>query len=153
VTRAASGAPLNYTTVIEPIKSAGECTAILVAHGASAIGTTYLKGVPNGLTFVIETQWGPRRYSLPVNFSGTHKAMLKAWRDGKIRQGFTSEDQAQRVAWRVLKDWLQVQMALVEAGVAEFAQTMLPYTHVDDNGQTLWERYMQNEQRALEAGR
>jgi hypothetical protein len=146
---AAKGGFLNYSTVIDPMKSAGECMGLLVAHGASAIGTTYDSGFPTGLTFVLETAWGPRRYSLPINIDGTHKALLKAWRRGKIPQRFTSDEQARRVGWRVLKDWLEVQIALVEAGVAEFTQVMLPYVHVDGDEQTLWQRYVANEQKAL----
>lgn len=147
----ASKGPLNYSTVIDPLKSMGECTAILVAHGAKAIGTTFSDGQPTGLTFQIETVYGLQQFSLPVNITGTHKALLAAWRKHLIPQSKTSLEQANRVAWRVLKDWIEIQIALVEAGVAEFAQVMLPYVHVA-HGETLWESWSSGQQLALEAG-
>lgn len=147
----ASKGPLNYTTTIDPVKSMGECTAILIAHGAKAIGTTFDDGNPTGLTFQIETIYGPKQFSLPVNVTGTQKALLAAWRKGRIPQRFTSTEQAHRVAWRVLKDWLEVQIAFIDAGVAEITQVMLPYVHVD-HGVTLWESWQAREQLALEAG-
>ena len=143
--------PLNYTTVVDPAKSAAECVARLAQHGATAIGMTYDKGFPTGLSFQILTQWGPRQFSLPVNVDGTKRALDKAWRERRIPQSKATRDQAERTSWRVLKDWLEAQLALVEAGVADLPQVMLPYLHVD-HGVTLWQRYLENEQLALTAG-
>jgi hypothetical protein len=144
--------PLNYTTTIEPAKSAAECVSMLARHGAAAIGITYNRDRdPSGLTFQIETTWGMRQFSLPVNVGGTEKAMLNAYRKGQVPRRYTGHDQARRVSWRVLKDWLEAQLALIEAGVADLAQVMLPYVHIE-KGRTLWEMYQENETRALEAG-
>lgn len=141
--------PLNYTTTIDPDKSAAECVAMLARHGASAIGLTFDAGKPTGLTFSIATPWGLRQYSLPVNTAGTQKALLAAYRKGNVTRRFTAPEQAERVGWRVLKDWLEAQLALIEAGVADLPQVMLPYVHVE-HGRTLWSVY--SEQQALEAG-
>lgn len=147
--------PLNYTTVIEPGKSAGECVAMLAAHGVTGIGQTFDgAGAPTGLTFQIKTPWGPRQYSLPINVKGTEKALSKAYQRRDIAMRYTGTEQAQRVAWRVMKDWLEVQLALIQAGVAELDQVMLPYMHTDDTGTTVWERYSveQSARAAIEAG-
>jgi hypothetical protein len=145
-----SKGPLNYTTTIEPDKSAAECMGQLAQHGATAIGITYDgKAIPTGLTFQIATEWGLRQFSLPVNVEGTRKALDKAYRAGHIAPRFTGPTQARRVAWRVLKDWLEAQLALIEAGAVELPQVMLPYVHVE-KGKTLWQAY--SEQAALEAG-
>jgi hypothetical protein len=145
--------PLNYTTTIDADKSAGECIGRLASHGASAIGITYVKAFPTGLRFSIETAWGERHYTLPVNVEGTHRALARAYQAGKISPRFATLDQAKRVAWRVLKHWLEAQLALIEAGVAEMQQVMLPYMQVDEVGTTLWDRYLDNEQRAIEAAK
>jgi hypothetical protein len=146
-----SKGPLNYTTTIDATKSASECIARLASHGASAIGITYTDKKPDGLTFKIETVHGERQFSLPVNVNGTLKALDKARRAGSIPARYASREQAERVAWRVLKDWLEAQLALIEAGVADMAEVMLPYLHVAP-GLTLYRVYLENEQRALEAG-
>jgi hypothetical protein len=126
-----TGAPLNYSTTIDPVKSAAECTSILAMHGAKAISSTWHDGEPIGLRFVITTSFGDMAYTLPINTVATHKVLLAAVRKGKIQPRFATEEQAKRVAWRVLKDWIEIQLSLVEAGLAEFEQTMLAYMHVD----------------------
>jgi hypothetical protein len=141
--------PLNYTTTIDADKTAAECVSLLARHGAGAIGLTFDEGRPTGLSFSISTAWGPRQYSLPINTAGTQKALLAAYQKGKITRRFTEPEQAARVGWRVMKDWLEAQLALIEAGVADLPQVMLPYVHVD-HGRTLWSVY--SEQQALEAG-
>lgn len=144
--------PLNYTTTIDAIKTAGECIGRLAAHGASAIGTTYASGRPTGLQFAIDTAHGTRTYSLPVNVRGTHLALQKAARERRIPNSKATPEQAERVAWRVIKDWLEAQLALIEAGVAEMAQVMLPYMIVGDDSETVWMRFLENEQLAITAG-
>lgn len=149
---ATSKGPLNYTTTIDATKSASECIARLAAHGASAIGITYADRKPTGITFRTATVHGERQFSLPVNVPGTQKALEAAWRDGRIANRYRDRDQAERVAWRVLKDWLEAQLALIEAGVADMAEVMLPYLHVGD-GQTLYQAFVENESRlAITAG-
>ncbi len=147
-----SRGPLNYTTTIDATKSASECIARLAEHGADAIGITYASKKPGGLTFRIQTVHGPRQFSLPVNTEGTYQALQRARREGRIPPRYAGRDQAERVSWRVLKDWLEAQLALIEAGIAEMAEVMLPYLHVGDNGLTLYRAFVENERLALTAG-
>lgn len=141
-----SKGPLNYTTVIDPMKSVGECTALLVKHGASAIGTTWDEGKATGLTFQIKTVHGVRQYSLPVNIQGTYVALQKAVTAGRIPGRHGNMEQAERTGWRVLKDWLEAQLALIEAGVAEIQEVMLPYMHLDQLT-TVYQAFLENEKR------
>ncbi len=64
---------------------------------------------------------------------------------------YASAEQAGRVAWRVLKDWLEGQLALIDAGAVELEQVMLPWVHVDHE-KTLWQAYGE-QQPAIEASR
>jgi hypothetical protein len=142
--------PLNYTTTIDADKSAMECIAILVKHGAKNVGISLGEDkVPDGLDFVVMTQWGLQQYSLPINMSGTEKALKNAWREHRIEPRFATPEQARRVAWRVIKDWLEAQLALVEAGVADLPQTMLPFMKVAVD-KTMWQAVVEQRMRELE---
>jgi hypothetical protein len=146
---AASKGPLNYTTTVDPGRTAIECIHILVKHGATNVALSVGEDkVPDGLDFIIVTPWGPRQYALPVNLTGTEKALWKAYQQGRIRRQYAGAAQARRVAWRVLKDWLEAQLALVDAGVSELPQVMLPWMRVAV-GQTLYEAVAENEMKAL----
>lgn len=142
--------PLNYSTVIDPTKTASECIARLAAHGASAIGMTYSDGFPTGLQFQIQTAHGIQAYALPVNVEGTYQALLKAYKLNRIPRSKATHEQAQRTGWRVIKDWLEAQLALIEAGAADMAEVMLPWMLV--NGQTVYQAFVERNQLALTAG-
>ena len=60
------------------------------------------------------------------------------------------EEQAYRVAWRNILDWVEAQMALLEIEMAKIEEIFLPYM-VNSTGETFFERI---EQRGflLEAG-
>lgn len=149
---ASSGGPLNYTTQIRADKTAGECLSILARSGASAISITYADRKPVGIAFSLDTAHGPRVFSLPVNVAGVHKSLIKAWRDGNIRNAYTSEEHAQRVAWRILKDWLEAQLAIIDAQMVTLDEVMLPYLQVAEQ-RSLYQAYREREDlAALEAG-
>lgn len=147
-----SNGPMNYTTTIDAGKSASECIAILARHGARAVAMTYDNGLPGGLHFQVATAFGDRAYSLPTNTAGTHRVLEKAYRAGRIPRSKATLDQAQRTSWRVVKVWLEAQLALIEAGLVDLPQVMLPFM-IDDEGRTVYQRFIEREQLALEAGK
>jgi hypothetical protein len=51
-------------------------------------------------------------------------------------------EQAYRVAWRNILDWVQAQMALLEIGMAKMEEVFLPYM-LDQQCHTLFERMEQ----------
>src|SRR6266516_4278852 len=117
----ASARPLNYTTSIPVAQTVGECQAILAKAGAASVAVHYKDGVPVGLSFALRTPHGSRNFTLPVNVGGIHQVLIKAERDGKFaglrkaRDQFVSHEHAGRVAWRVVKDWLEANLAIIAA--------------------------------------
>jgi hypothetical protein len=151
-----SAAPLNYTTSIPAMKTAGECQAILAQAGAASAAVHYEAGEPSGLSFSLKTPHGTRNFTLPVNVEGAHRMLVKAQGNGQLRAHvgkalITSRDHAARVAWRVVKDWLEAQLAIIAANMASLDEVMLPYLHVDDS-RTLYQAYREREQAALPPG-
>lgn len=151
------GTTLNYTTTVPVEKTLGEMHAMLAEHHAKAIATEYDDNrQPAGLTFVIATDFGDRTFSLPVDVKVVHKLLVELDSKGlsaraKKRQGhYSSPEHAARVAWRVMKDWLEAQLALIQYRMVSLDQVMLPYLRGDD-GQTLYEAYRQQQQ-ALTTG-
>lgn len=149
--------PLNYTTTIPVTQTVGECQAILGSAGAASVAVHYQDAQPAGLSFSLVTPHGERAFTLPVNIDGVHQVLVTAERNGQFaslrkKQGtYTSREHAARVAWRVVKDWLEANLALVAAQMATIDEVMLPYLHVDGD-RTLWQAYQEREQAALSAG-
>lgn len=152
--------PLNYTTKIEVKQTVGELTEMLGEHGATAIGVEYADRKPIGLTFVLDTPIGSRGFRLPVDPAGMHRALVAARQRGdfaslRLAQSkldrLTTTEHAERVAWRVVRDWLEAQLALVAAELAQVDQVMLPYMVVD-GGVSLYSAVI-DRQLALGSGR
>lgn len=74
------------------------------------------------------------------NIDGVLKAMIS---DNKIPRSKCNIEQAQRVAWRIVKDWVEAQMAIVEAQLADLAEVFLPYA-ITKNGTTLYKEIQTN---------
>lgn len=59
--------------------------------------------------------------------------------DNKVPRSLKTREQAARVAWRILKDWIFAQIAIVQAEQADMAEVFLPYAQ-NDLGETLYDR-------------
>src|SRR5215471_5937374 len=90
--------PLNYTTTVDPHKTASECVALLARHGASRVSMDLADGQPAGLAFGIETPAGMRFFVLPANLEGVYRALGKAHREGRIPRRYFDREQAMRTA-------------------------------------------------------
>jgi hypothetical protein len=146
-------AVLNYTTSIAADKTVSEMQQALAQAGASRIAVDYEAGRPSALSFMLLTPHGPRHFSLPVNVDAMHRLLTAEDNAGKIRSGAkatrSSREQAERVAWRVMKDWLLAQLALVATEMVGLDQVMLPYLQIDSSGRTLYRAYQQREAVAM----
>lgn len=141
---------LNYTTTIAASKTVMEVQNLLAKHGASRIAIDYTDGSPSGVTFALPTPHGERFFTLPVDVDAMHALLARESRMGRLKGGksravMESRQQAERVAWRVVKDWLAAQLALVQTQMASIDQVMLPYLHVDASGRTLYGAYRERE--------
>jgi hypothetical protein len=133
---------LNYTTSIESERSISEINKCLVKHGADKIVTDYSGQIPISVTFSLLLNGSRIAFSLPANSQGVLQAMKK---DCKVPNSKCTLEQAQRVAWRILKDWVEAQMAIVEAQLAEMSEVFLPYA-ITKSGTTLYKEIQSNNQ-------
>lgn len=124
----------NYTTKVDVYQSLGEIQGALAKNGARKIMIDYDEnGNPVGVTFGINTPQGSLGFLLPANIEG----VLKVFAKQKIK---TDRAQAERTAWRNIRDWVLTQMAFVEAGNVEVDEVFLPYL-TDGKGRTLYQVY------------
>lgn len=143
---------LNYTTTIDPLKTAGEIQTILAKHGAKAIMTEYSpSGKITGLSFLVTTPTGERGIKLPVKIEAVLQILKNQSRSGKIPAKYNNEDQANRVAWRILKDWIEAQMAILDTEMVKIDQVFLPFM-TNREGKTVYEIYQTNSNLLLESG-
>ena len=133
---------INYTTNINSGRTIGEIQQILSKHGATAIMTEYENGEAVALSFKINTVRGEVGIKLPSNIDKVLR-VLKNQKQNNTQIKDTKE-QATRVAWRIIKDWVEAQMAILETQMVEMEEIFLPYM-INNNGQTLYESFKNNQ--------
>ena len=138
----------NYTTEVSAMKSIGQIEGNLVAHGARAIMVDYGadKG-PVSLSFFVPTPQGELPFRLPANVPAVANLLIKQLASSNYRQWDNAyqqekrkkmENQASRVAWRIIKDWVDAQMAIIETEMVTLDQVFLPYM-TTKTGKTLYQ--------------
>ena len=127
---------LNYTTTISAEKTASEIQARLAKAKAQAVLCEYGDdGVMSAMSFRVLTKYGVVSFRMPANTSGVLRALTKS---PSVPKRLKTKQQAANVAWRVLKDWIEAQLAIVEAEMADMAEVFLPYAQ-DNSGRTMYQ--------------
>ena len=129
----------NYTSSVPASQSIHEIEKILIQAGARSVSKDYTSdGQISAISFTIfnpETQY-PVMIRLPSDTEGAF-IVLKGYykRPNKLTktQLDSLREQAKRTAWKIVLDWVAVQMSLCEMRQAEMIQVFLPYIW---NGQT-----------------
>lgn len=132
----------NYTSIVDTYTSLGEIQGALARGGASKIMIDYSNGKPIGVVFALETALGVRAFALPANVDGV-LAVFKRQRIPPDRE------QAERTAWRNIRDWVLAQMAFIECGAVKMDEVFFPY--ITNGTKTLYQAY-QDGQLALPEG-
>lgn len=130
---------LNYTTTVDAFKTVSEIEYILMKHRARSIMKNYEGEAITGLSFLIDTGIQQIPVRMPVKVDECLKVLKKEKRENPRKQIRDTREQAERVAWRILKDWIEAQMALLDIEMVRFEEIFLPYIEVP-GGQTIYER-------------
>src|SRR5205823_4492542 len=131
------GALLNYTTEVAAERTVAEIQKKLAQAGASQVLHGYdREGNLSELSFRIKTQFGEMAFRLPANIEAVQAILQRQFRSGRSK--FTTKEHAGKVAWRILKDWTEAQLALLRTGQVTVEQAFLAYAQ-NNNGQTIYE--------------
>lgn len=125
---------LNYTTKIDAWKTVNEIQQILAKHNVTHFAIKNQGSFPIALTFSIDYNGQPMNFLLPCNHEGVLRCMKK---DRKIPGSSKNEEQALRTSWRIIKEWVEAQMAIVDAELAPIHEVFLQRLVVGMDGETL----------------
>lgn len=110
---------LNYTTSIAATKTVAEIQTLLAKAGAEQVIIRYDKSAdPTALVFELLGEM----YMLPCRVEAVQQKLMK---DRSVPPKFKTREQAMRVAWRILKDWTEAQVAIISTGMVEAAWVTL----------------------------
>jgi len=132
----------NYTTQKEVTETVGDIHKKLAKAGAKKIMFEYDDDSHlTAIRFIINTPEGERAILLPANIDRVQEVLKKqqAAKGNKAKID-SSYEQAERTAWRIVLNWVEAQLAILETEMVEVSQLFLPY-FVNGQGQTLFEIY------------
>ncbi len=100
----------------------------LAEAGATGIMKDYKDGFLVALSFKVNLPSGKMMaIRLPANADGVFNAMMKTVKRPRANTAGKIREQAQRTSWKLMQDWVEVQLSLIQMEQADFVQVFLPY--------------------------
>ena len=108
---------------------------MLATAKTSAVLSEFTDRLCTSISFRIATEFGLLTFRLSANIDAVY---LILHRSRLIAPRLRTRPQAARVAWRIIRQWLDTQLAMIQAGLVGLEQVMLPFAQ-DSSGLTLYE--------------
>lgn len=114
---------------------------MLAARNATDILLQYEQGTGRivAVSFQIEIKGAKYAFRLPLKWRDAQSVLQKQG----VKRALHDEEYVYRVAWRILRDWVHVQMALYDLQMAQLAEIFLPYMLIK-NGKTFYDAVKEN---------
>lgn len=129
----------NYSTTVPASRTISQIEKILASFGAEAIFKEYTS---DGQAHKLSFKLGERVFKLPANIKGVYEVLYGEKQDYHGRDSMKKrDDQAYRVAWRILKDWIHSQLSLIHSGQAQPQEIFFPYMY--DGKRTLYQKFVE----------
>jgi len=129
---------LDYTTKVPVHRTITQIQAKLVEHGARKVMMEWGDdGRVKALSFEVPIPNGKLPIRLPIDTEATLRVLKRQWDERLIESKYATKDHAYRVAWRIIKDWVEAQVSLLETEMVRMEEIFLPYVLID--GKTIYE--------------
>lgn len=143
----------NYTSTVPASRSIAAAEETLISIGARNIMKEYNGfGKVDCLVFSIPKPNGEGviAFKLPSNRNGIMKLLLKAYKYSPNKtQVENVEIQAERTAWKNIKEWVELQAVMIKLEQVETIQVFLPYAYDVQKHETLFEKIKHGGYKAL----
>lgn len=142
----------NYTSEVPAITSMGRIEKCLVEAGATDISKKYEDGVCRAIRFRMPVNNIPLFFELPAKVDACFKVLWAEISRPRPDTRKKTEQQAERTAWKIVSDWVEVQMSMIRLEQAEALQVFLPYVWDPASEQTFYDKLKKANYKALLPG-
>ncbi len=144
----------NYTSQVAAEKSIMFIERTLAAHGVTDINKRYDdQQRVTAIMFIIPVNGQDMAFKLPARVSECERVlegMLSRRAQPETRKKIPA--QAQRTSWKIVADWVEAQMAMIELAQVEIMEVFLPYLYDNRTEQTLFETVKERGYKGLLTG-
>jgi hypothetical protein len=135
----------NYTSSVSADKSILDIERILIGMGARNIAKEYDGfGKVDAISFSIPRGEGVVPFKLPAKRDAIKKLFLKQYRRPSKNQEEQCAAQADRTAWKNMKEWVELQATMIKLEQVEFMEVFMPYIYSLQQGKTVYELAKEN---------
>lgn len=133
----------NYTSNVPVSQTIYRIEQVLIKCGVSGITKEYnTTGTIGAITFYIQPDANTPKLTvrLPADVEKAQDALWLdyigddlgddgnvKWSSRKKLKRSDFKNQAERTAWKIIQDWTEVQMSMIQMKQAEYAEVFLPY--------------------------
>ena len=136
----------NYTSQVPAKRSIDYIETQLVKHGARTIVKLYDENkIINGIWFVMSVDGKDIPFKLPARIKEC-EIVLKSNLGPRARSDTYKKipKQAEMTAWKILSDWIEAEMAMIELGQRKITEAFLSCIYDQKNDQTFYEKVKDN---------
>jgi hypothetical protein len=130
----------NYTSTVAASRSVQHIEERLVEHGAMNILKLYEDKHLVGIAFILDNNGEQLPFRLPARISNVEKQLKSEVKRPRKSTFNNIKEQAERTAWKLLSDWVDIQCSLVELQQVKFMEVFLPYVYDPVKKQTFFEK-------------
>lgn len=135
----------NYTSSVPMLNSISKIEFKLAQAGATHIAKSYNEQKPTGMIFQIAVNDVPVTFKLPAKADRVYDVLLKQRKNMPTNsQRETIQQQADRTAWKILSDWIDIQISMIMIDHVELMEVFLPYVYDGKTNKTLFEKMKEN---------
>ena len=117
----------NYTSGVPVSRTVSRIEEILAVAGAKAIGKDYENGKLSSVTFQMVMNRRDFLIRLPANPRAVYESMKKEVKRPHAGTLDRLQEQADRTAWKIQLDWLEIELTKLRLNQTEPLQAFLPY--------------------------
>lgn len=140
----------NYTSTVASAKSIANIEEMLVKAGATDISKKYEKGACVAITFRMYIKAAHVVFfKLPAKVDHCFNVFWNSRQQKRQEHKKGVMEQAERTAWKIVADWVAIQLSMIMLEQAEPLQVFLPYAYDPAKDETLYEKIVNSDLKLL----
>ena len=142
----------NYTSEVPATTSMGKIEQALVQAGATDISKKYDNGICVAIRFRMPVNGIPMFFELPARVENCYRVLYGQVKRPQPDTKTRVRQQAERTAWKIVCDWVLVQLSMILLEQAEPMQVFLPFAWNPATEKTFFDQVKEGGYKALLPG-